>query len=142
MKTLLNLSLICTLIVAMSCDETKKVVGAAGEAQLTGTYVVKLLNNNQIENTITIGFNPIIKQINGDAGCNSYFGGYNVALFDLTFSGMGSTKKMCQPDSVMKTEQEYLSALSNVGSYSLVNRVLTLYAKSNNAVVISAEKQE
>ncbi|MFT5078206.1 MAG: heat shock protein HslJ [Planctomycetota bacterium] len=142
MKTLLNLSLICTLIVAMSCDETKKVVGSAEEVHLTGAYDVKMLNNNQIENNITIGFNPISKQINGDAGCNSYFGDYDEVLFNLTFSGMGSTKKMCQPDSVMKTEQEYLSALSNVGNYRLVNRVLTLYAKSNNAIVISAEKQE
>jgi heat shock protein HslJ len=126
----------------MSCDETKKVLGTAGEVQLTGTYDVKMLNNNQIENTITIGFNPVSKQINGDAGCNSYFGGYDVTLFDLTFTDIGSTKKMCQPESVMETEQEYVSALSNVGSYRLVNRVLTLYAKSNNAIVISAEKQE
>ena len=142
MKTLFKLSLICLLFMAMSCDETKKVLGTAGEVQLTGTYNVKMLNNNKVENIITISFNPLNKQINGDAGCNSYFGNYDVELFALTFSGMGSTKKMCSPESVMKTEQEFLTSLGNVGSYRLVNRVLTLYAKSDNAIVISAEKEE
>ena len=142
MKTLLKLSLICTLFLAMSCDETKKVLDAAGEVQLTGTYLVKMLNNNMVENNITIGFNPLTKKINGDAGCNAYFGNYDVELFDLTFTGIGSTKKMCQPDSVMNTESDFLTALGNVGSYRLMNKVLTLYAKSDSAIVISAEKQE
>ena len=142
MKTLFKISIICCLFIAASCDETKKVIDTASQVQLTGDYTVNMVNNNKIDNNITIAFNPLNKQINGDAGCNSYFGSYNVSNFELTFSGVGSTKKLCQPASIMKSEQEFLSALDNVGSYRLNNNVLTLYSKIDNAIVISANKKE
>lgn len=64
-------------------------------------------------------------QANGFAGCNTYFGGYEVTESDLTFSALGSTKMACEGDAGQR-ETEFLTALENVASFSIARGQLTL----------------
>lgn len=55
------------------------------------------------------------QKINGFAGCNRFFGSYELSESKIQFSGIGSTKMFCQDKSA--TEDKYLKALSEVQSF-------------------------
>ena len=55
-------------------------------------------------------------QAGGSAGCNSYFGSYEMDGFEVTFGDIGSTLMACLP-AVMDIEQAYLANLGNVVAY-------------------------
>lgn len=61
----------------------------------------------------------------GNAGCNNFFGQYQVENDSLSFSGMGSTMMAC-PDG-MDTEQAFLAALGNTNRYTISGLFLELY---------------
>lgn len=140
MKYALTISvLICSLLFT-SCDETKRVIDAAGSVQLSGTYTVTGLNSAKIAaGDLTLGFAALDKSVNGSTGCNTFFGNYTIDYPALTFGELAVTKKAC-PGTTMKTETTYLEALNNVGSYGLQNGVLTLYSKTDRSVLITAKK--
>jgi heat shock protein HslJ len=49
----------------------------------------------------------------GNAGCNHWFASYRMEGDQLSFSEIGSTRKMCPPV-LMEQEQRFLAALSTV----------------------------
>lgn len=49
----------------------------------------------------------------GNAGCNHWFAAYSMTGDQLSFSEIGSTRKMC-PTVLMEQEQSFLDALSKV----------------------------
>lgn len=76
-----------------------------------------------VESAITIAFSSD-GAISGSAACNNYFGQFVVVGSELRFSGIGSTKKACQPE-VMTLESTFLQVLGapvhfKVGRYGLV----------------------
>jgi heat shock protein HslJ len=80
-----------------------------------------------IEGTeITITFMSDEKQVTGSAGCNGYFGEYEIKD-GLTIGMIGSTEMYCQdPEGVMNQETEYLRLLGLANSYSIENGKLRL----------------
>ncbi|MFC2034387.1 META domain-containing protein [Chloroflexota bacterium] len=51
-------------------------------------------------------------QVRGSAGCNSYFGGYEIEGSNLSVTQIGNTEMYCmEPEGRMDQEQAYLKAL-------------------------------
>ena len=67
-------------------------------------------------------------KINGFAGCNRFFGSYELNESKIQFSGLGSTKMYCQEKSA--TEDKYLKALSEVESFLPKGGRLLLISKT------------
>lgn len=63
--------------------------------------------------------------VSGHAGCNSYFGSVSLQPESLTFSKMGLTRMLCEPES-MDTESRYMKALDSTRSARIDKGVLEL----------------
>lgn len=80
--------------------------------------------NEDVE--ITAAFDAEEKRVAGSAGCNRYFGSYEVGDDGrLVLSQIGATKRACVP-SVMEREQAYLDELGNVSGWERAGDRLTL----------------
>jgi heat shock protein HslJ len=77
-------------------------------------------------------------QVSGTAGCNRYFGGYQVDGNKLTVdSAIGQTEMFCgSPDGVMKQEQDYLAALSSAATYQIAGDQLQI-ANAEGATILT-----
>ncbi|QNJ97343.1 META domain-containing protein [Constantimarinum furrinae] len=140
MKALTVLIAMVFTISLSSCDETKKVIDAAGNVQISGNYAVAKVNGKTISsNKPTISFTALDKAVNGNTGCNSFFGKYTLDLYALSFSEIASTEMACDAH-IMKTENEFLQALRNTGSYALENDVLVLYSKNDRSILLEANR--
>ncbi len=68
-------------------------------------------------------------QVNGNTGCNSFFGSFELkADSGISFGKMGSTLMACKD---MQLDKAYLDALTNASSYSVNGNVLILYKEQN-----------
>lgn len=65
--------------------------------------------------------------VNGSAGCNNYFGDYEVDGANIAFGPMGTTRMMCEED-VMTQEAAYLAALENSATFAITGDTLELRA--------------
>ncbi len=127
----------------INCDETKKVIDAAGNVQLSGTYNITTINGASLStptNSMNITFAPLDTSVRGNTGCNSFFGEYTLELYSLSFADLAVTEKACG-DGIMNDENAYLNALRQTGSYALQDKVLTLYSKNDRSVLLQATKQ-
>jgi heat shock protein HslJ len=69
-------------------------------------------------------------QVNGNGGCNGFFGAYTLEGDKLTIPGpFGATQMMC-PEEVMQVEQGLMSGLENAQSYSIILKGLTITTSS------------
>ena len=58
--------------------------------------------------------------VNGNAGCNDYFGSYQVSGNTIAIGTLGSGQMACaDPEGVMQQESEYLAALQSAATYRL-----------------------
>lgn len=73
---------------------------------------------------ITLSFDEAQKKVSGFAGCNRFFGGYELNQSSIKFSAIGATKMYCQDKSSI--EDNYVTALSNVQSFKAENSKLVL----------------
>lgn len=137
-----TLLILFTALIFTSCDETKKVIDAAGNVQLSGTYVVQSIDGKKIANNeISLSFSALNKSFSGQTGCNSVLSDYTLDLYALYFGELAVTERYCdQP--VMDLERDYLNALQNTGSYGLSEGILTLYSATDRSVLLTAKKQE
>lgn len=74
-------------------------------------------------------------QINGKAGCNGYFGGYERDSGRLTFGPIGATEMYCEPKALMDQELAYFAALANVAAYDVVDDELLLMDAAGTTVL-------
>lgn len=142
MKTITYLSLFIFAIVFTGCDETKKVIDAAGNVQLTGNYTVSELKGQSLDGSEvpTFSLSAVDNSIKGTTSCNSVFGNYSLDLYAIDFGDLAVTKKMCDSQS-MKNESSFLDALNNTGSFDITNNVLTFYSKKDRSVLLKASKK-
>jgi len=140
MKKFAILGLLLCAILFTGCDETRKVLATAGNVQLNGSYIITDLGTQTTNNNeLTVIFSALDTSVRGNAGCNTYFGDYDVDVYTLNFGAIGSTKKACEPK-VMATENKLFKALEETGSYTLENNVLTLLSKNDRSVLLKARK--
>ena len=68
---------------------------------------------------ITATFDSAEGKVTGSAGCNNYFGGYEINKNDLTIiPPIGSTMMAC-PEPVMEQERGYLGVIEAAESYEI-----------------------
>jgi len=78
-------------------------------------------------------------RFHGSAGCNQYFGSFEVgADGSLSTGKVGSTMMMC-PDEIMGWESRYLQALEDISSYRINNRYLMLFSEGEEKVLTFIE---
>lgn len=76
------------------------------------------------DTTVTLIFED--GQAGGNAGCNSYGASYEVQGETLTLGELMSTMMYCEADGVMEQETDYLIALSQVKTYTIIDGALYL----------------
>jgi len=76
-------------------------------------------------------------QINGNAGCNSYFGGYEVEGTNISVGPLASTEMFCgNPPGVMDQETAFLTSLGSAATYKIVEDQLTITNAAGETVLI------
>jgi len=80
-------------------------------------------------------------ELNGSAGCNSYFGSYTSNV-DGSFevSGLGNTDMYCIEESVRDQEQAFLDALSAADKYEVVAGKLRIIGDGKLLVLAQSEE--
>ena len=74
------------------------------------------------------------KRVNGNGGCNSFFGSYDLQAGNgISFSKIGSTKMACAPD-IMQVEYKLFQAFEMTGKYTVSNDSLFLMNKDMSTV--------
>jgi heat shock protein HslJ len=65
-------------------------------------------------------------ELRGSAGCNAYFGSYELAGTRLEVGELATTKKLCQPAELMEREAAYLASLRQAAEVRLEDGELVL----------------
>ena len=99
-----------------SSPELKILTGSEWELKSYGT--TGNLNFALPAPDVTIKFDKDEGRFEGSAGCNNYFGGYEIDGNTLTIvPPVGQTEKFCAESGVMEQEQEYLELLVTAKSF-------------------------
>jgi heat shock protein HslJ len=97
--------------------------------------VVGLLEGTEI----TLNFDEI--DLNGNAGCNNYFAGYEVQNDNIVIAPPGSTMLFCEaPRGVMTQEAAYLAALETAATWKVEGDQLWLRTPEDAIAVIAVKE--
>lgn len=89
------------------------------------------INDTELSGTLPIlSFDLEKGKVNGNGGCNNFFGNVEIMGSSIKFGMMGSTKMMCVD---MTNEDLLFNNLDKVNSYTFENGLLIL-SSENNAV--------
>jgi heat shock protein HslJ len=97
--------------------------------------VVGLLEGTEI----SLNFDEI--DLNGSAGCNNYFAGYEVQNDNIVIDPPGSTMMFCEgPQGVMTQEAAYLAALETAATWKVEGDQLWLRTAGDAIAVIAVKR--
>jgi heat shock protein HslJ len=97
-----------------------------------GSGIVTLLPGTRL--TVEFGTDG---QVTGTAGCNTYFGPYQVNGNSITIQPPGATALACaEPEGVMEQEAQFLNALPSAATFRLDGNTLELRTAGDQIVVI------
>lgn len=133
-----NLLLLCCIVFGMTGCHSSRNMAKLNDVK----WILQTLNGKPVElkdqnSEIFIQFNDAEKRVNGRAGCNRYFGNYEMENSKLKFSPMGATRMAC-PD--LQIESEFFQMLEKVDGYIIKDNVLSLLAKGE--VIATFKKGE
>jgi len=90
---------------------------------------------------ITATFASAEGQVNGSAGCNHYFGSYEVSNNRLSVPKIGYTEMYCmEPEGVMEQERQYLRILQAAENYRIQNNKLLVDCGDGELVFVAGEE--
>jgi heat shock protein HslJ len=123
--------LIAALAFLASCHTAKK--SATGSASIVGKYWklvelngVTVQSADQLKREPHMILNASENKVNGNSGCNSFFGSFELQAGNvITFSKIGSTRMAC-PNEIMQGEHQLLQVLEMTNKFSLENGTLIL----------------
>ena len=97
-----------------------------------------------IEGTeITANFDSDEHEVRGSAGCNSYFGDYEVDKEQLAITGLGNTEMACmEPEGVMDQEQQYLQWLGLAERYETEDDGFHIICSDGNVLAFKSNQEE
>jgi len=128
--------------------ENKESVGDMGVVQLEGTeWVVKTYQNQDGELVEPLsGTFTSAKfeegQVNGNAGCNTYFGGYELDGDEIKIGPLASTEMFCgNPPGVMDQEMAFLSAMGNAAEYKIEDEQLLITDAAGEVILVFEEAE-
>ncbi|MBE9475206.1 MAG: META domain-containing protein, partial [Chloroflexi bacterium] len=123
--------------------ESKEPVAESGAVQLEDTdwVLVSYMDQEGVLADPLPGTNTSARfqdgQVNGNAGCNNYFGGYEVDGNNLSVGPLASTEMFCgNPPGVMDQENAYLVALGSAASYAIEGGQLVIADSDGETVLI------
>ena len=128
--------------------ESKEPVPVAGSGELEDkNWVLKSyldqageLIDVSSEINITAAFED--GQVKGVAGCNDYFGGYQIAGNEISISSLASTEMFCiDPPGVMDLESAYLSAMATAATFEVTDENLIIANASGDIILTYAVSQ-
>lgn len=74
-------------------------------------------------------------EINGSAGCNSYFGAYQVEGENLSVGQIANTEMYCmEPEGLMEQETTYLEYLADAQSFEITDGRLIIYLSDHETL--------
>jgi len=116
-------------------EEALKTITLEGTTWSLLSYITPNGNTHPVlpDTHITVEFKD--GQIAGSAGCNNYFGTYELDGNLLAIGPAGSTMMFCPPDEVMLQETAYLALLSTVARYEIAGDQLILKNSSGDTVL-------
>lgn len=91
----------------------------------------KNLKGENVE--ITLTFNTSNHQVNGNGGCNQYFGGYKLIDNAVEIVNLGSTKMFCVETA--NIEQEYFNTLKDKSDIKVTENQL-IFSKGGKTLLI------
>jgi len=93
--------------------------------------LIMLENVGQDYGKAFIQFNATDKKVNGNSGCNNFFGTYSTKANSNTFKGLGSTRMACLDQEASKIESKILKYLSDATvSFDVADQTLNFYHKN------------
>lgn len=129
---------ICAAAVLASCGAaTSASASKVGKAQPSLENTKWTLADNVKGKIPTLNFEG--EKINGNAGCNNYFGTAKIESSTGTFSAgqLGSTKMMCNS---MSVEQNFMDMVGKANKYVVSGNTLELY--KDNLLLLKFNKTE
>jgi len=85
---------------------------------------------------ITAIFDSETHEVSGSAGCNHYFGNYEVDNGQLSITALAYTEMACmEPEGVMEQEQQYLQLLILAESYETEDGELRITCSDGSVLV-------
>ena len=122
--------------------ESKEPAGDMDAVQLEGTeWILKSYLNQEgqlvepLAGTFTSA-NFEDGQVNGNASCNNYFGGYEVDGSSLSMGPLASTEMFCgNPPGVMDQEMAFLSAMGSAAEFKIDAGQLVLFDKAGETIL-------
>lgn len=101
------------------------------------------LNGKRMSNSrIYVEFDEGQMRVSGHAGCNRFFGGYELEGQSFTVAGVGSTKMACMRPGSMETEREFLKALGSATRLRKNGTNLNLFAAKTRTMRFRAMPKE
>jgi len=132
------------LVVVMSCkgkQNTPKEV-AATAAPLNGSFeVTNIVASALGDKKPIITFDAKENRVNGNSGCNSYFGQFQQEDRALSFGVLGATEMACQ-EPLMLAEMALYKAFQNTASFDLENSILVFKDQEGNDLLTAIHKRD
>jgi heat shock protein HslJ/chaperonin cofactor prefoldin len=91
-----------------------------------------------VPSDVTVTLHLDAGEASGNAGCNSYFGSYEIGEDTLSFGPLASTKAFCE-GSAQTTEDAYLALLGGVAGWTVEDGTLSLSGADDLVTLIFAE---
>ena len=87
---------------------------------------------------ITAAFDSAEGKVNGSAGCNNYFAGYEAKNNELSIiPPIGSTMMHCE--GLMEQEQQYLAMLEGAETFQVQDSQLRISSSGNQVLIFNAQ---
>jgi heat shock protein HslJ len=139
-KTILRAAAAVSALALLAACETYSPGGPGAPSLVGSRWIAQTVDGAPAfgERPITLYFAPE-GRVDGNSGCNAYFGAYviNGPRFDIT--DVGSTKMACAPD-LMRQEAVYLNVLSTADRYGwATDGRLTVAAPNGQSVVFTPD---
>lgn len=120
LKVLYFIFMLSMILLGACTNLSERGVTGAGDSMFTDadlldrTFVIEDVSGHGIIDSshITLMFGSD-GQVNGKAGCNAFFGGYQRVNAELEFGPLATTRKLCAP-ALMHQEQAVLAVLADV----------------------------
>ena len=133
----------CTSKNASSTSDAEKIEFVRDEVwQLTAMQGSEVKYSEE-QDPVTIQINTEAQTLNGNAGCNNYFGDFTMTTEKnnagtIKFDHVGATRMAC-PEQMMRLEDKFLPLLNRVDRYQLTDSKLTLL--QGEKALLEFEKQ-
>ena len=105
-------------------DTSWQLVSFVGSTPLEGSGMTAHFSSNEIQ---------------GNASCNHYFGGYRINRDQISITGLGWTEMAClDPEGIMEQEQVVMGLLSKAAEFSIIGDTLQITTSTGEILIFES----